>query len=71
MTSHNDTAWCSQRFKEATLDDQPFGGIPVVCWVGDHGQLGPDGAGGHHKVMHHLQSKRGFVYTCNLKMLFI
>ena len=48
MTSQNDAAWCSQRFKEATLNDQPFGGIPVVCWVGDHGQLGPDGAGGHH-----------------------
>ena len=41
MTSHNDAAWCSQRFKEA--NDQPFGGIHVVCWVGDHGQLGPVG----------------------------
>ena len=44
MTSHNDAAWCSQRMKEATLDDEPFGGVPVVCWVGDHGQLGPVGA---------------------------
>ena len=27
MTSHKDAAWCSQRFN----DDQPFGGMPVVC----------------------------------------
>ena len=71
MSSHNDAAWCSQRFKEATLDDQPFGGIPVVCWVGDHGQLGPVGAVDLHKLLPHLQSKRGLVYTGNLKMLFI
>ena len=44
MTSNNDAACCSQHFKEATLDDQPFGGIPVACWVGDHGQLSPVGA---------------------------
>ena len=48
MTSHNDAAWCSQRMKEATENDNPFGGIPVVCWVGDHGQLGPVNASDLH-----------------------
>ena len=31
----------SARYSEATLDDRPFGGIPVVSSSGDHGQLGP------------------------------
>ena len=27
MTSHNDAAWCSQRMKKATENDNPFGGM--------------------------------------------
>ena len=35
-------AWCSQRFKEATTKhDETFGGIPIVNFFGDLGQLGP------------------------------
>ena len=41
MTAADDAAWSSQRLTEATLDPRPYGGISTVCWVGDHGQLGP------------------------------
>ena len=49
MTSHNVAAWCSQRFKESLCEfDLPFGGIPCVNWVGDHGQLSPFGGDDLH-----------------------
>ena len=42
MWSHRLLAWCSQRLKEATGDlENCFGGIPVINFFGDLGQLGP------------------------------
>ena len=42
MFSKNLLAWSSQRLCEATNDfDQMFGGIPIVNFFGDLGQMGP------------------------------
>jgi hypothetical protein len=45
MYSNRLLAWCSQRLKEATnMHNKTFGGIPIVNFFGDLGQLGPVGA---------------------------
>ena len=44
MTSKRDIAWCSQRFIEVTTNkEMSFGGVPIVNWFGDVGQMGPIG----------------------------
>ena len=51
MFSHRLLAWCSQRFSEATgVRDSPFGGIPVVNFFGDLGQMSPVDARDLHKT---------------------
>lgn len=50
MWTHALLGWTSHRFSEATgmaQGEASFGGVPVVCLFGDHGQLPSQGAGVH------------------------